>query len=46
MTGREGLGIALAGSTDLRNEWIFSKDTYAFLGTRPRRSRTYPASFH
>ncbi len=34
MTGRAGFGIALTDSTGLRNEWIFSKDTYTFLGTR------------
>ncbi len=34
MTGRAGFGIALTDSTGLRNEWIFSKDTYTFLGTQ------------
>jgi RNA polymerase sigma-70 factor (ECF subfamily) len=34
MTGHAGFGIALTDSTGLRNEWIFSKDTYTFLGTR------------
>jgi RNA polymerase sigma factor (sigma-70 family) len=34
MTGRAGFGIALTDSTGLRVEWIFSKDTYTFLGTR------------
>jgi hypothetical protein len=34
MTGRTGFGIALTDSTGLQNEWIFSKDTYRFLGER------------
>jgi RNA polymerase sigma-70 factor (ECF subfamily) len=34
MTGRAGFGIALADESGLQNEWIFSKDTYTFLGTR------------
>lgn len=34
MAGRAGFGIALTDSTGLRNEWIFGKDTYTFLGTR------------
>jgi hypothetical protein len=34
MTGRAGFGIALTDSTGLQDEWIFSKDTYTFLGTR------------
>jgi hypothetical protein len=42
MTGREGFGIALTGSTGLRNEWMFSKDTYAFLGTRATQVTDVP----
>ena len=34
MTGRAGFGIALTDPAGLQNEWIFSKDTYTFLGTR------------
>jgi hypothetical protein len=46
MTGREGFGIALAGSTDLRNEWIFSKDTCAFLGTSRASMRSSAAAWN
>jgi RNA polymerase sigma factor (sigma-70 family) len=42
MTGRAGFGIALADSTGLRNEWIFSSDTYAFLGTRATQVTNAP----
>ena len=34
MRGRAGFAIALADSTGLQTELIFSKDTYMFLGTR------------
>ena len=34
MTGRAGFGIALTDAAGLQCEWIFSKDTYTFLGTR------------
>jgi hypothetical protein len=34
MTGRAGFGIALTDPAGLRNEWIFSKATYRFLGER------------
>jgi hypothetical protein len=42
MTGRAGFGIARTDSTGLRNEWIFSKDTYAFLGTRATQVTNAP----
>jgi RNA polymerase sigma factor (sigma-70 family) len=42
MTGRAGFGIALADSGGLQNEWIFSKDTYTFLGTRATQVTNAP----
>ena len=42
MTGRAGFGIALTDSTGLQSEWIFSKDTYAFLGTRATQVTNAP----
>jgi hypothetical protein len=42
LTGRAGFGIALTDSTGLRNEWIFSKDTYAFLGARATQVTNAP----
>ncbi len=50
--GRHGIGIALAqdrGAISSREEWVFSKTTYQFLGTRsstslaiqPHEKRTY-----
>lgn len=42
MTGRAGFGIALTDSTGLRNEWIFSKHTYTFLGTRATQVTNAP----
>jgi hypothetical protein len=42
MAGRAGFGIALADSGGLQNEWIFSKDTYAFLGTRATQVTNAP----
>ena len=42
MTGRAGFGIALTDSAGLQNEWIFSKDTYTFLGTRATQVRNAP----
>jgi hypothetical protein len=32
--GRHGIGIALGAGQHLREEWIFSKTTYQFLGAR------------
>jgi RNA polymerase sigma-70 factor (ECF subfamily) len=42
MTGRAGFGIALADSAGLQNEWIFSKDTYTFLGMRATQVTNAP----
>jgi len=42
MTGRAGFGIALTDSTGLQNEWIFSRDTYTFLGTRATQVTNAP----
>jgi RNA polymerase sigma factor (sigma-70 family) len=42
MTGRAGFGIALTDSAGLRNEWIFGKDTYTFLGTRTTQVTNAP----
>lgn len=42
MTGRAGFGIALTDSTGLQNQWIFGKDTYAFLGTRATQVTNAP----
>lgn len=42
MTGRAGFGIALADSDGLQNEWIFGRDTYAFLGTRATQVTNAP----
>jgi RNA polymerase sigma factor (sigma-70 family) len=42
MTGRAGFGIALTDSTGLQDEWIFSKDTYTFLGTRATQVTNAP----
>jgi hypothetical protein len=32
--GRHGIGIALGAGRHLREEWVFSKSTYQFLGAR------------
>jgi RNA polymerase sigma factor (sigma-70 family) len=42
MRGRAGFGIALTDSTGLQNEWIFSQDTYTFLGTRATQVTNAP----
>ena len=42
MRGRAGFGIALADSTGLQTELIFSKDTYMFLGTRAAQVTNAP----
>jgi hypothetical protein len=42
MTGRAGFGIALTDPAGLQYEWIFSKDTYAFLGTRATQVTNSP----
>jgi RNA polymerase sigma factor (sigma-70 family) len=42
MTGRAGFGIALTDPAGLQNEWIFSKDTYTFLGTRATQVTNAP----
>jgi RNA polymerase sigma-70 factor (ECF subfamily) len=42
MTGRAGFGIALTDAAGLQCEWIFSKDTYTFLGTRATQVTNAP----
>ena len=38
--GRSGLGIALTDGTGERDEWIFSRTTYQYLGERDYQART------
>lgn len=38
--GRDGIGIALTDSTGERDEWIFSRTAYEYLGERDYQVRT------